>query len=102
MGTGAAMTALRWYMLSAVTVTDGAVAVAMGQRGLYTLHRRPATGPLGLAVPRGRGVRWWVTITPQRGGRRLLPIGDRHAHREHALRRDAVRFAEEWDRMVKS
>jgi len=93
---------LRWNMLSAVSVASGAVAVAMGLRGLYTLHRRPAVGPLGLAVPRGRGVRWWVTITPKKGGRRLLPIGDRHTHREHALRRDALRFAEQWEQGVKA
>ena len=95
------MSTLKWRMLRAVSVTSGAVAVAMGARGLYTLHRRPPTGPLGLAVPRGRGVRWWVTITPKRGGRRLLPIGDRHVHREHALRRDAVAFAEAWEKGVR-
>ena len=101
MGGAEVSAALEWHMLRAVSVTSGAVAVAMGKRGLYTLHRRPPTGPLGLAVPRGRGVRWWVTITPKRGGRRLLPIGDRHRHREHDLRRDAVAFAEAWDEGVK-
>lgn len=92
---GVTVSGLQWEMLSAEPVRDGALCVARGRRGLYTLHRRSCA----LAVPRGRGPRWWVTITPARGPQRgmPLPLG---THREFALMREAKKHARDWDAMV--